>query len=477
MRNKLITFFFLACCYASLPAQENEKFDLPKEQKGKGYFYDTDLLPKEFHAGRREALRSLLPTGSVAVIFANPLRNRSNDVDYEYHQNPDLYYLTGFREPDAMLLVFKDEIEWKGNKTNEIFYVPERNAMYESWNGKRLGTKGVMEYLGIKLALKNADFTANNFDFSQFTEVLFINPHDDIRDDKDDKGDLYSMVKVFRNRVEVKEVNQNKIKLKTFMAQLREIKQPEELVLMKKAIDITCQAQIELMRSLHPGMTEYQSEALVEYIFKKNGAEHPGFPSILGSGENSCILHYTTNRRPFTQQDLLVSDIGAEYRGYTADVTRTLPVNGKFSPEQKIIYNLVLEAQEAGIKACRAGNKFWDPHTEAVRVITDGLLKLGIIKKSFQVNKYFTHGTSHYLGLDVHDTGNYGPLQPGNVITVEPGIYIPEGSDCDPKWWNIGVRIEDDILITNADPVNLSEAAPRKISDIEALMKEKGMFE
>jgi Xaa-Pro aminopeptidase len=223
-------------------------------------------------------------------------------------------------------------------------------------------------------------------------------------------------------------------------------------------------------------MTEYQAQAILEYFFKHFGAEYPGFPSILGAGENSCILHYVTNRRTLADGDLLVADVGAEYHGYTADVTRTLPVNGKFSPEQKIIYDIVLEAQTAGIKAARAGNKFTEPHNKATEIIQKRLMEQGIIKSPMEHRLYFMHGTSHYLGLDVHDAGLYGSLAPGNVITVEPGVYIPEGSPCDPKWWNIGVRIEDDILITKGEPVNLSGAAPRTTEQIEALMKEESLF-
>lgn len=476
LKLPLITIAILAISLSASP-QENNKANLTTTEKKENYFYDQDLLPKSFHEGRRNALRELMPEGSIAVIFSNPIRNRSNDVDYEFHQDPNFYYLSGFREPNAMLLIFKDETVIDSIKTNEIIYIPEKDAEKEVWTGRQLGTQAAMEKLGIKLAKKNTNFTDKNFDFSVFSEVLYINPADDIRDDKNDKGDLYNLVKTFRNRIDSDKVKSNKIKLKNFLDQLREIKQPEELALIQKAIDITCDAQIELMKSLTPEMTEYQTEALVEYIFKKEGAEHPGFPSIMGSGENSCILHYTSNRKPLLKNDLLVSDIGAEYHGYTADVTRTIPVNGKFNEEQKIIYNLVLQAQEAGIEACKAGNKFWDPHTAATKVISEGLLKLGIIKNTFQVNKYFTHGTSHYLGLDVHDAGTYGPLKENSIITVEPGIYIPEGSDCDKKWWNIGVRIEDDILITSGKPVILSAKAPRKTEDIEQLMKEKGMFE
>jgi len=233
------------------------------------------------------------------------------------------------------------------------------------------------------------------------------------------------------------------------------------------------------MKNIQPDMAEYETEAIIEYVFKKNGAEYPGFPSIQGSGENSCILHYTSNRRPLKNGGLLVSDVGAEYHAYTADVTRTIPPSGKFSKEERLIYKLVLDAQDAGIEVSRAGNTFWEPHRAALKVITDGLMKLKIIEDASEVGNYFMHGTSHYLGLDVHDAGLYMPLAPNQVITVEPGIYIAEGSNCDPKWWNIGVRIEDDILITTGEPENLSARAPRSIDEIEKLMQssqlEKGL--
>jgi Xaa-Pro aminopeptidase len=227
---------------------------------------------------------------------------------------------------------------------------------------------------------------------------------------------------------------------------------------------------------LEPGMKEYQAQAVAEYIFKKEGSEYVGYPSIVGGGENSCILHYETNRKKLEAGNLLVIDAGAEYHGYTADVTRTLPVNGVFSPEEKAIYNIVLEAQEAGIKACKQGVEFRATHKATVAIVQKRLKELGIIKESNDFMKYFFHGTSHYLGLDVHDAGNYGKLAPGNIITVEPGIYIPAGSDCDPKWWNIGVRIEDDVLITGGEPEVLSGKLPKKTEEIETLMKEESLF-
>lgn len=229
---------------------------------------------------------------------------------------------------------------------------------------------------------------------------------------------------------------------------------------------------MELMRAMDSTWTEYQVQAAIQYEFMKRGAEACGYPSICGAGENTCILHYVTNRKPMDRNDLIVVDCGAEYHGYTADITRTLPANGKFSPEQKAIYDIVLEAQLAGIAKCKTGNEFRDPHKAAVAVVKKRLKELGIIQKEEDYVLYFFHGTSHYLGLDVHDAGMYGPLQPGNVITVEPGIYIPAGSPCDPKWWNIGVRIEDDVLITSGEPENLSGSVPKTTADVEKMMAE-----
>jgi Xaa-Pro aminopeptidase len=247
------------------------------------------------------------------------------------------------------------------------------------------------------------------------------------------------------------------------------------MVPLKRAIDITVEAQREAMRSLTPGMHEYEAQALIEYVFARNGSEYPGFPSIVGSGENTVILHYESNRRRTQPGDLVLMDIGAEVHGYTADVTRTVPVSGTFSPEQKAIYEIVLRAQDAGIQASRAGSPFGAPHQAAARVLAAGLAQLGLITSPTDaegLRRFFMHGTSHYLGLDVHDVGAYGPLEAGTVITVEPGIYIAPAPDIDRKWWNIGVRIEDDVLITAQ---LLSGGAPRTVAEIEALMREQGL--
>lgn len=267
--------------------------------------------------------------------------------------------------------------------------------------------------------------------------------------------------------------------LRSVLDDLRAIKTDEELAALRKAIDITAEAHREVMQQVSAGWTEYEIEALIEYTFKRNGAEYTGFPSIVGSGENSVILHYETNRRTTTAGDVIVIDIGAEYRGYSADVTRTIPVGGAYSAEQKLIYELVFRAQDAGIAATLAGSPFGAPHQAAAQVLAAGLAELGLIQSPADqagLRRFFMHGTSHYLGLDVHDVGTGGPMEPGTVITVEPGIYIAASEDIDPRWWNIGVRIEDDILVTEAGPLILSSSAPRRLEDVEALMKRPASF-
>jgi Xaa-Pro aminopeptidase len=439
--------------------------------------YDTDLLTKKFHKGRREALRALLPDKSCAVFFASPERQRANDTKYVYHQNPDLYYLTGLTEPNSILIVFKEpQTFYDTLTTNELLFVQERNPSKEVWTGRLLGKEGVQKQLGFKTVFINDQFPDFKIDFSRFNKIYHAELADDAHDDKNNRGDLCSLIKHFRSKTESVRKKTDVFSLIGIMASLREIKQPEELILMRKAIDMTCLGHAEIMKALEPGMKEYQAQAVVEYMFKKEGSEYVGYPSIVGGGENSCILHYETNRKKLEPGNLLVIDAGAEYHGYSADVTRTLPVDGTFSNEEKAIYNIVLEAQEAGIKACREGAEFRATHNAAVAVVQKGLLDLGIIKNPDDYMKYFFHGTSHYLGLDVHDAGNYGKLAPGNIITVEPGIYIAAGSPCDSKWWNIGVRIEDDVLITSSDPEVLSGKLPKTVVEIEALMKQESLF-
>ncbi|WP_299465013.1 aminopeptidase P N-terminal domain-containing protein [uncultured Microscilla sp.] len=444
----------------------------------------TDFLDKAFHKQRRDALRQLMPAKSVAVFFANPVRNRANDVEYVYHQDPEFYYLTGYREPHALLLIFKEsQTNATGDKYNEVLFVQPKSAYMEMWTGRRLGIKGAKNKLGFAQVYNNDKFQDFSINFTQFNKVLHYRLPNDVRN-----GGLYRLIQQFKSKSKMqagqaerpKNDPNNNLDTKTlhrFMSQLRETKTEEELILLKKAIFISAIAQKEVMKAMKPQMSESEVQGIHEYVFKKYGAEYEGYPSIVGAGHNGCVLHYITNNKPKLGNDLVLMDLGAEYHGYSADVTRTIPANGKFSKEQKAIYDLVYKAQEAGFKQCKVGNAFNDPHRAAVKIINKGLAELGIIGNATTRHRYFPHGTSHYLGLDVHDKGRYGKFKHNTVITVEPGIYIPEGSPCDKKWWGIAVRIEDDILITNKGWINLSAMAPRKSDEIEKTMAKKSPFD
>ena len=511
----------------------------------------TDFLSKDFHKNRREALRKSMPENSVAIFFANPLRNRANDVDYVYHQDPNFYYLTGYREPDAVLLIFSDSQSQNEAVFNELIYVQEKNEMAEMWTGKRLGVEGTVKKLGFLNAFNASAFKNLSIDFKRFDKVLLFDFKDDYRNSKKNVADIFDLTSQLKEKIgfdketlpdptkaqmyniikateiensanvaqnlgryldyypelkkdelltgyreatsnELRKEFKQKIVLKlvktpktnidiqtlsTLMGSLRETKLPEELKLLKKAIEISAVGQIEIMKAMHPDMSEAEIQGVHEFVYKKYGAEYEGYPSIVGGGSNGCILHYIENNKTKVGDDLVLMDLGAEYRGYTADVTRTIPANGKFSTEQKAIYDIVYEAQEAGIAKARIGNSLSATHIAAQNVINAGLAKLGIINSKDEKHPYFPHGTSHHIGLDVHDASVSRIFGENMVITVEPGIYIPEGSKCDEKWWGIAVRIEDDILITLDGPLNLSAKAPRKSAEIEQMMKQSSVLD
>ena len=467
--SRILFFFFFCTLFpVYLLAQDST---VVKVTESKPSLDLSKGLPVSFHAGKRDSLRSLLPDRSMAVIFSGEEKVRSNDVFYPFHQDPNFFYLTGLNEPDALLLLFKEPLSLADDTVTEILFLPGKSVEYEKWNGKRLGTYGAVSELKIQKALVNKDFADFDIDFQYFDEIFYTLPDGTFDDRPGDRGDGASMLKHFFFKTNNLADRLNNNRLGTILSGMRQFKSKEEIALLQKAIDITCLAQNELMKTIDTSFTENEAEAVIEYVFRKSGSEFPGFPSIVGGGKNSCTLHYTSNNEDLSSGDLLVVDIGAEYRNYTADVTRTIPVSGFYTDEQKSIYQLVLKAQREAIDECKVGKKFWDPNEVAKKVIQKGLKELDITKKSHEAKKYFMHGTSHYLGLDVHDIGTYESLKPGNVITVEPGIYIPEGSDCDPKWWNIGIRIEDDILITKDGPVILSDCVPVEIEEIELLMK------
>ncbi|MES2765480.1 MAG: aminopeptidase P N-terminal domain-containing protein [Bacteroidota bacterium] len=435
--------------------------------------YETTGISVQKYKARRNNVLKNMPPNSVALVFAADVRNRQNDVDYEYRQNSNLWYLSGMPDANTVLMLAPNGIEIDGKVFKEIMFVPERNMATEVWSGVRMGTRETETELGFEKAINRSGFLKTLESALAKTDTLFVANWPTAMVRKPVSGKITMVEKEEKEFLKEKFPNLV-VKTLNILAQMREVKDDEEIALMQTAMDITAEGFKKTMAAARPGMAEYQLEAIMEFAFKNLGAEDVGYASIVGSGPNPCILHYTSNRRITKEGELVLADCGAEYRGYTADITRTFPMNGKFSPEQLLIYNIVLEAQDSGIAACRAGNAFKAPHQAAVSVVTRELLKLGIIKEAAEMKYYFMHGTSHYLGLDVHDAGTGGPLKENTVLTVEPGIYIPAGSPCDKKWWNIGVRIEDDIRVTNGDPVNMSVKLARTAREIEQLMNSEG---
>ena len=466
-----ISFIFFFSILFAQPIPAEQKTDLP-----------TDYLTADFHAGRRDALRQIMPDKSVMVVFAYPTRTFSNDVEYFYHQNPDMYYFSGYKEPHSLLLIFKEEqTDSSGNKYKELLFVQKRNPQAEQWTGKRLGTDGAKGKLGLKTVFNASEFSNYNIDFSKFDKIICDRFPIDVPN-LNDRADLYDLIQQFKKKSLMPEQMSRQNQFDTHLytqltGTLREIKTPEEIDLLRKAVEISCKGQNEVMKTLHPDMSELEIQGLHEYIHKKYGAEEVGYGSIIGAGENGCVLHYMENAKTKIGTSMILMDVGAEYHGYTADVTRTVPADGKFSDEEKAIYQIVYDAQEAAFKTLKNGSTWAAASTAAKDIIAGGLLKLGIIKDKKEVSKYYPHGLGHHIGLDVHDRGFYETLKKDMVITIEPGIYIPEGSNCDKKWWSIAVRIEDDLLITENGYELLSHFAPRKIEDIEKMLSQKSVID
>ena len=520
------------------------------------FFYghtQKSKLSAEHYQNVRKSFRQKMPDHSVAVLFSAPIRNRANDVDYIYHQDPNFFYLTGWHQPHSVLIIYKDAQTDGSVVYYDKIYVPERNDYMEMWNGKRYDLEEVKE-LGFDRVAERVDFKSDSQTLDHFDKVMMFEFKNDIRNQKtyifkdnvrykvDDPLDLFDLKAAFREAInfpndfnrlaykayqrimEVDEENHQAVRdevaylvkqdsllmedeiikdflkdpaqdfykeakmktayalrninfdtetLSSIMADLREIKTKNEVDLLKKAVAISVVGQIEVMKAMHPEMSEREIQGIHEFVYRKYGAADEGYPSIVGAGENGCVLHYIENDKEDLHNQLVLMDLGAEYYGYTADVTRTIPANGVFSAEQKALYEIVYNSQEAAINASQVGNSFRSIYKLSYDVVAEGLSQLGIIDEASEARKYYPHGLSHHIGLDVHDPGNYGDLKTDMVITIEPGIYIPKNSPCDPKWWNIGIRIEDDVLVTSEGPINLSAGAPRDWDSIELLMKEE----
>jgi Xaa-Pro aminopeptidase len=413
---------------------------------------------------------SAIAEDSVAVFASAPVFTRNNDVEHEYRQDSDLFYLTGFPEPGTVLVLDAKE------KKSTMFVRP-RDPERETWDGPRAGVDGVKEHYGADEAFTIDKVSEELPKLLQNRKRLYYRLG--LNRQFDDKV----LEAVDRARARAKLGFSWPVEIVdpgTILHEMRLFKGPEDLAAMRRAAEITAEAHIRAMKATKPGMHEFQVEAMLLETFRTHGSERPAYGSIVGSGNNATILHYRQNNRKMEDGDLLLIDAGCEYDYYASDVTRTFPVGGKFNKQQQAIYELVLDAQEAGIEKTRKGNTLEQIHGTCVEVITRGLVKLGLLQgeveqliKDEAYKPFFMHKTSHWLGMDVHDVGNYyiggkaRPLEPGMVLTVEPGIYISKDNEkVPPEWRGIGVRIEDDILVTEGDPENLTASIPKKVDDV-----------
>ena len=428
---------------------------------------------------RRQALLSALKPNSIAIIPAADEVTRSNDTEYPFRQNSDFFYLTGFTEPKAFLIL-SNKRSFAADGVSSILFVQAKDETAEIWHGRRLGVDKAPSTLLVDQAhaIDDIDKVLPGLidGHEQLYYELDTNP-------KADKQVLRAMSECKNAPKQSKTAPPAIIDISYTLHDMRLHKSEAEIQIMQKSADISCEAHIRAMQVCQPNMYEYQLEATILHHFAMNGARHPAYNTIVGGGENACILHYTENQDRLQSGDLVLIDAGAEYQGYAADITRTFPVNGKFSPAQIEIYELVLKAQMTSIDMLVPGSTITDAMKCAVSVITQGLIDLGILQGTVLENieqenhrAFFMHGLGHYLGLDVHDVGTYKvngndrPLAPGMVLTVEPGIYISEKADVPEKYKSIGVRIEDNIVITEQGNRVLTNNVVKTVTEIEALM-------
>ncbi|MFW5451070.1 MAG: Xaa-Pro aminopeptidase [Methylophagaceae bacterium] len=429
---------------------------------------------KEF-AKRRQRLIDIMGENSIAVLPNAKVSTRNRDVDYIFRSDSNFHYLSGFDEPESLIVIIP------GRPHGEyLLFCRERDLNKEIWDGYRAGQEGAVEQYG-------AD---DSYPFSDLNDIL-----PGLLEGKEKVFYTIGNVPSFDHRMvgwlnhlrnasrQGKSSPTEMIELDHVLNELRLFKSSNEIKAMRHAAETSAQAHIRAMNFTQPGKWEYQVEAEIIHEFMKNDCRSPAYPSIVGGGENGCILHYIENNHRLKNKDLLLIDAGGEYDYYAADITRTFPVNGKFTPAQKTLYNIVLDAQKAAINEVKPGNHWNQPHEAAVRVLTDGLLKIGLLKgkletliKNEKYRDFYMHRTGHWLGMDVHDVGDYKIggewrlLEPGMVLTVEPGLYIRDPKNIAKKWHFIGIRIEDDVLVTKTGHDVLSKSAPKEVDEIEALM-------
>ena len=433
-------------------------------------------ISKAEFARRRKNLMGMMDKHTIAIIPGAREVTRSRDTEYPFRQNSDLFYLTGFEEPDAVLVLVP------GRRQGQVvLFCRERDPDMELWNGYRLGPEGAVAYLGVDDAFPIDDLDEILPGLIEGTQRIYYSMgHYDVFDQR-----VIGWVNQIRKLVRTGAAPPADFTDLAFLLhEQRLIKSAAEVRVMRKAGEISAAAHVRAMQECQPGRYEYHLEAAIQHTFAEHGARFPAYNSIVGSGANACVLHYTENASKMRAGDLVLIDAGCEYQGYAADITRTFPVSGQFSTEQRAIYDVVLEAQRAAIAKVRPGNTWNQPHDATVRVITRGLIKLGLLRgkereliKAEAYRDFYMHRAGHWLGLDVHDVGEYRvdgrwrQLEPGMVLTIEPGIYIAADNTKVPKRWRgIGVRIEDDVVVTEQGCDVLTGDVPKRADEIEALM-------
>lgn len=437
-------------------------------------------MNQEIFAKKRKEFMGKM-NGGVAIFASAPVRPRNNDVDYDYRQDSDFYYLTGFEEPESIAILAPGHPKYE-----YVLFVRPRDKEKEIWNGFRAGTEGAIQKYGAEMAQTIDKLEEILPEFLENTPTLYYTlnryPETDQR-----IFAILSRVKQM-HRLGIHPPSQI-VDPSVTLAEMRLIKKPEDVDILQHAVEISAKAHMAAMKATKPGRHEYEIQGVIEYMFRKNGSLRNGYSCIVGSGPNSCILHYMNNDRQMQDGDMLLIDAGAEYGYYSGDITRTFPVNGKFTPEQKAVYEVVLEAQKKAIAAAKPGNTMMYVHETATRALTDGMISLGLLSGTVDENienenyrKYYMHRTGHWLGIDVHDAGRYKQgdgwrvLEEGIVCTVEPGLYI--GSEDEHEAFrNIGVRIEDDVLVTREGPRVLSALCPKEIKDLEEIVGTKAVVE
>ncbi|MCE3046231.1 Xaa-Pro aminopeptidase [Legionella sp. 16cNR16C] len=434
------------------------------------------MISQQEYQQRRCRLAQALPANSLAIIPAADELLRNGDSHYRFRQDSHFYYLTGFQEPQALLVIMA------GNEGDTLLFNRPRNAAMEQWTGKRLGQEEAGRVLGVKQAFAIEDLEQRLPELLLGQTAVYYTLGRNRHYDEVILGVIDRLKKQIRRGIAAPEAI---IDVDSLISELRLFKSEAEISLMRRAADISVAAHKKAMQKCRQFAYEYELEAELMQEFISQGCRSVAYDPIVGCGENTCILHYNDNNQPLKQGELVLIDAGGEYQNYAADITRTFPVSGHFSLEQRAVYELVLKAQKAGVACIRPGLPWVEVQQIMVRILTTGLIELGLLAgdvdiliKAEAYKPFYMHNSGHWLGLDVHDCGAYKInndwrlLEPGMVLTVEPGIYISAGMPgVDEKWWNIGVRIEDDILVTATGHENLTAALPVEVDDIERLMQ------